>query len=162
MAIRNIIKQGDPILKKVCRSVDKFDNRLSLILDDMAETLKEADGVGLAAPQVGIRKRYFIVDTGEKIVDFINPEIIETRGTQEEMEGCLSCPYDYGITKRPKWVKIKAFNRYGEEFIMEGSDLLARAFCHELDHLNGILFKERAIKMLNEQELKRYRNKNKK
>ncbi len=155
MAIRNIVIEGDPILNKVCRKVEKFDEKLFILLNDMKETLKKADGVGLAAPQVGILRRVVIVDIGDGLIELINPEIIEQSGEQREVEGCLSCPQKWGITIRPMKVKVKAYNRYGEEFIVEGSGLKAKAFCHEIDHLNGILFTSKIIKTLEESDLKR-------
>ncbi len=155
MAIRNIVIEGDPILNKVCRKVEKFDEKLFVLLNDMKETLKKADGVGLAAPQVGILRRVVIVDIGDGLIELINPEIIEQSGEQREVEGCLSCPQKWGITIRPMKVKVKAYNRYGEEFIVEGSGLKAKAFCHEIDHLNGILFTSKIIKTLEESDLKR-------
>lgn len=155
MAIRNIVIEGDPILNKVCRKVEKFDEKLFVLLNDMRETLKKADGVGLAAPQVGILRRVVIVDIGDGLIELINPEIIEQSGEQREVEGCLSCPQKWGITIRPMKVKVKAYNRYGEEFIVEGSGLKAKAFCHEIDHLNGILFTSKIIKTLEESDLKR-------
>lgn len=155
MAIRNIVKEGDPILNKVCRKVEKFDEKLSVLLNDMAETLEEANGVGLAAPQVGVLRRVVIVDVGDGLIELVNPEIIEQSGEQREVEGCLSCPHKWGITIRPMKVKVKAYNRYGEEFIIEGSGLKAKAFCHEIDHLNGILFTSKIIKKLRESDLRR-------
>ena len=155
MAIRNIVIEGDPILNKVCRKVEKFDEKLFVLLNDMKETLKKADGVGLAAPQVGILRRVVIVDIGDGLIELINPEIIEQSGEQREVEGGLSCPQKWGITIRPMKVKVKAYNRYGEEFIVEGSGLKAKAFCHEIDHLNGILFTSKIIKTLEESDLKR-------
>ena len=142
MAIRNIRKEGDDILRKKCKPVDKIDERLLVLIDDMIDTMYEADGVGLAAPQVGILKRLFVIDVyddfGPRV--FINPEILEVKGSQVGEEGCLSIP---GINKevdRPYYVKVKATNEKGEEFILEAEELLARAVCHENDHLNGILF----------------------
>lgn len=157
MALRNIVKEGDPILNKVCRKIEKFDTKLSVLIDDMIETLKEAEGVGLAAPQVGILKRVVIVDIGDGLIELVNPEILEQSGEQREIEGCLSCPHKWGITIRPKYVKVKAFNRFGEEFIVEGEGLKAKAFCHEIDHLNGILFTSKIIKDIKESDLKKQR-----
>ncbi len=157
MAIRNIVKEGDPILNKVCRKVEKFDEKLFTLLNDMAETLKMADGVGLAAPQVGMLKRVVIVDVGDGLIELINPEIIEQSGEQREVEGCLSCPNKWGITVRPMKVKVKAYDRYGKEFTVEGVGLKAKAFCHEIDHLNGILFTSKIIKKLRESDLKKVR-----
>ena len=155
MAIRNIVKEGDPILTKICRKVDRFDEKLWQMLDDMAQTMHKAEGVGLAAPQIGILRRVVVVDVGDGVIELINPVMIEENGEQMEIEGCLSIPGQYGITRRPMKVKVKAQNRKGEEFIIEGEGLKAKAFCHELDHLDGILFKKRVIRMLNESELER-------
>lgn len=153
MAIRNIVIEGDTILSKNCHEVVKFDDRLFVLLDDMAETLELAKGVGLAAPQVGVLRRAVVINVGEGLIELINPQIIESNGEQQEVEGCLSCPNEWGITKRPKSVTVKAQNRNGKEFTISGEDLLARAFCHEIDHLDGILFKLRTIKMLNPEDL---------
>lgn len=153
MAIRNIVKEGDSVLTKKCRTVEKFDEKLAVLLDDMAETLNLAQGVGLAAPQVGILRRVVIIDTGEKHIELVNPEIIETKGEQDGLEGCLSCPNQWGYTKRPKYVKVKAQDRNGNEFTIDGEDLLARAFCHEIDHLEGILYKTKAYRMLSPAEV---------
>lgn len=148
MAIRNILNEKEPILHKVCRPVTEFNDHLWQLLDDMAETLHKADGVGLAAPQVGVLRRAFVMDVGEGIIDVINPQYIEKKGKQENVEGCLSCPGEYGITKRPAYVKIKAQDRYGKEFTIDGEDLKARCICHESDHLDGIIFKDHVIRML--------------
>lgn len=153
MAIRNIIKEGDPFLNKVSRPVEKFDKKLGQLLDDMAETMEEADGVGLAAPQVGILRRVIVIDIGEGPVDLVNPEFLEQSGEQECVEGCLSSPGQYGITKRPMHVKVRAQNRDGEFFELEGEGLLATVCCHEVDHLDGILFKSHVIHMLDQEEL---------
>lgn len=152
MAIRNIVKDGDEVLAKKCRPVTDFDERLAQLLDDMADTLKEADGCGLAAPQVGILKRICLVDVGDGLIELINPEIIEAKGSQKEIEGCLSCPGIWGYTKRPMKVKVKAQDRYGNEFIVSGEELKARAFCHEIDHLDGVLFKEKVVEFVNLEE----------
>lgn len=152
MAIRNIVKEGDEILTKVCRPVEKFDEKLAVLLDDMAETLKKADGCGLAAPQVGVLRRVCIVDVGEGVIELINPKVVEQSGVQEEMEGCLSCPGDWGITRRPKKVKVTAQDRNGKEFTIRGEDLLARALCHEIDHLDGILFRAHVIQYVRDVE----------
>ena len=146
MAIRNIVKYGDEILHKVCRSVLSFDEKLAQNLDDMADTMYKAEGVGLAAPQVGILRRYCIVDIGDGLIELINPVIIEESGVQTESEGCLSLPGDYGVTKRPMKVTVRAQDRNGNTFTVTGEGLKARAFCHEIDHLNGIILKERLIK----------------
>ena len=148
MALRNIIKEGDPVLNKKCRPVEKFDSRLHMLLDDMQDTMYNADGVGLAAPQVGILRRALVIDIGEGLIELVNPKIIIKSGEQHEQEGCLSCPGEYGITIRPKYVKVKGQDRFGKEVTYEGSDLLARALCHEIDHLDGVLFKAHVTEML--------------
>ena len=153
MALRNIVKEGDEVLTKKCRPVEKFDDRLASLLDDMYETMTAGNGVGLAAPQVGMLRRAFVIGIGEGKLEFVNPEIIKTSGRQETGEGCLSCPGEYGITVRPRFVTVKAQDRNGKEFTMEASDLLAKAICHENDHLDGILFKAHVIRMLDEDEL---------
>ena len=146
MAIRNIVKEGDPTLRKVSRSVLNFDEKLAVLLDDMVETMYKADGVGLAAPQVGILRRVCVVDIGDGLVELVNPVIIEESGKQNEGEGCLSCPEKYGITERPMKVTVRAQDRNGNTFTVSGEGLKARAFCHEIDHLNGILFLDKVIK----------------
>ena len=140
MAIRNIVKLGDDVLRKACRTQLTFDERLHQVLDDMAETMYAADGVGLAAPQVGILRRYCIIDVGDGLVELINPVIIETEGEQIGNEGCLSIPGRSEIIKRPMKVTVRAQNRFGENFIVTGEGLKARAFCHEIDHLNGTMY----------------------
>lgn len=146
MAIRNIVKMGDPVLRKTARSVLNFDERLSVLIDDMLETMYAADGVGLAAPQVGILKRVCVIDVGNGPIELVNPVIIEKEGVQNEGEGCLSLPGQYETTVRPMRVKVRAQNRKGETFTVSGEGLLARAFCHEIDHLDGILFIDRRAK----------------
>ena len=144
MAIRTITELGkDDILRKVCRSQLTFDERLSMILDDMIETMYDAEGVGLAAPQVGILRRYCVIDIGEGVVELVNPVIIEKRGEQREIEGCLSIPGKNGVTVRPMYVKVRAQDRYGNNIVVEGEGLMARALCHEIDHLDGIVFLDR-------------------
>ncbi|OOB79049.1 MAG: peptide deformylase [Epulopiscium sp. Nuni2H_MBin001] len=140
MAIRTIRVDEDPILRKVSKSVKKFDNSLHELLTDMADTMYEADGVGLAAPQVGVLKRIYIIDIGEGLVEFINPEIIEADGEQIGDEGCLSIPRKYGQVKRPFTVKVRAQDRNGDFFEIIGEELFARAMCHEGDHLEGKVF----------------------
>lgn len=157
MAILNIVKEGDPTLRKVCRPVTEITPRILQLLDDMKDTLIEANGAGLAAPQVGILRRIAVVDTGDEIIELINPEIIETDGEQEEVEGCLSVPDVWGVTQRPMWVKVKALNRNGEEFTVEGEDLNARCFCHEIDHLDGHLFTDRTVRILTPEEVEEMR-----
>lgn len=146
MAIRNIVKHGDDILRKVCRTQMTFDGKLATILDDMAETMYAADGVGLAAPQVGILRRYCVIDVGEGIVELVNPVITETEGEQIEQEGCLSFPGEYGDVRRPEKVTVRAQDRFGNNITVTGEGLMARALCHEIDHLDGVVFKDRMIK----------------
>lgn len=153
MALRRILTDKDPALHKVCRPVEKFDGRLHRLLNDMTDTLAEANGVGLAAPQVGILRRVVIVDTGEEILELVNPTLLETSGEQEGAEGCLSVPGKYGLVKRPNYAKVRAQNRYGEWFEAEGEELIARCFCHELDHLDGIVYTEVMERFLTEEEL---------
>ena len=153
MAIRQVVKEGDNVLSKKCRVVEKFDDRLATLIDDMIETLYLSKGVGLAAPQVGILKRVVVIDVGEGLIELVNPKIIAYSGEQEGLEGCLSCPGEWGITRRPEYVKVKAQDRFGNEFTVDGHELLAKAFCHELDHLDGILFKEKALRMLTPEEI---------
>lgn len=153
MGLRKILTTDEPALHKVCRPVDKFDWRLHKLLGDMRETLAEANGVGLAAPQVGILRRVVIVDTGEEILELVNPELLETDGEQEGAEGCLSVPGKYGLVKRPYYAKVRAQDRNGEWFEAEGEELIARCFCHELDHLDGIVYTEVMERFLTEEEL---------
>lgn len=148
MAIRNIRIDGDDILRKKCRPVEEMTPKIQELIDDMLETMYEADGVGLAAPQVGILRRLVVIDVGEGPLVLINPEIIEKSGEQTGMEGCLSLPGKAGEVTRPNHVVCKAFNEDMEEIIVEGEELLARAICHELDHLDGILYKDLAKKGL--------------
>ena len=154
MAIRNVVLEGDPVLTKKCRPVEVFDAKLAQLIDDMIETMHLKKGAGLAAPQVGILKRVVViqVDLDGEIFELVNPEIIESFGVQEGVEGCLSCPGEFGVTRRPMKVKVKAQDRFGNEHFYEGEALLAKAFCHELDHLDGILFKTHVIRMLDENE----------
>lgn len=140
MGIRNIRKDGDPILRKISKVVTNFEGRTQTLIDDMIETMNDANGVGLAAPQVGILKRIVVIDIGEGPIVLVNPEIVETKGEINEKEGCLSIPGKDGNVIRPQYVKVKAQDRKGNSIEMEGEDLLARAFCHEIDHLNGILY----------------------
>jgi len=153
MGLRKILTDKDPALHKVCKPVEKFDWRLHKLLDDMAETLEKANGVGLAAPQVGILRRVVIVDTGEGILELVNPELLETDGEQEGAEGCLSVPGKYGLVKRPYYAKVRAQDREGNWFEAEGEELIGRCFCHELDHLDGILYTQVMERFLTEEEL---------
>lgn len=154
MAIRTIRTDDDPVLRKIARPVTGFDERLETVVSDMIDTMYEADGVGLAAPQVGLLKRIFVVDVydGEGARVLINPEIIDQEGEQYEIEGCLSLPGVSGRVKRPAWVKLTYQDMKGIRHETEGSELLCRAFCHELDHLNGVLFTDKAV-LLTDEEL---------
>ena len=153
MAKRKIVQYGDETLRRVCRPVDKITPAVLTLLDDMVETMRAADGVGLAAPQVGILRRIVVIETEPgQVIELINPKIIATAGEQEGSEGCLSLPGQFGIVRRPRHVTVRAMNRHGETFEMSGSDLLARAFCHELDHLDGKVFIDRADRMLEDDE----------
>ena len=153
MGLRKILTDKDPALHKVCRPVEKFDGRLHKLLDDMKETLIDANGVGLAAPQVGILRRVVLVDTGDEVLELINPSLLETSGEQVGAEGCLSVPGKYGLVKRPNYAKVRAQDRYGNWFEAEGEELIARCFCHELDHLDGIVYTEVMERFLTEEEL---------
>lgn len=145
MALREIRKIGDDVLRKISKPVVKFDDRLKMLVEDMIDTMYEANGVGLAAPQVGILKRVVVIDVGNGPKAYINPEIIYEEGEQIDYEGCLSVPNRSGEVKRPYKVKVKAYDLEGNEFVEEGEELLARAFCHEIDHLNGVLFVDKVI-----------------
>ena len=152
MALRKILTDGNPTLNKVCRPVTSFDGRLAMLIDDMKETVVQANGVGLAAPQVGVLRRVVVVDIGDEIVELVNPRIIEESGEQDGLEGCLSVPGRYGMVKRPNVVKVEAQDRYGDWYEYEGEELIARCFCHELEHLDGHLYTERAYRMLTDEE----------
>lgn len=151
MAIREIRKKGDPILSKACKPVVKFDEKLHILLDDMLETLRLHEGVGLAGPQIGVLKRIFIIDYDDFYLEAINPEIVSTSGEETVREGCLSVPNEWYDLSRPTSVTLKAFDRNGKEFEVTGEGIIARAFCHENDHLNGILF----VDKLTEEEKRR-------
>ena len=154
MAILNIVKEGDPVLRKICRPVTEITPRTLQLLEDMKETLHKADGCGLAAPQVGVLRRIALVEVEKgKLYELINPEIIAREGTQNEMEGCLSIPGEWGITERPEKVTVRAMDRNGEMYEVSGEGLMARALCHELDHLDGVLYKDKAIRMLTKEEI---------
>ena len=156
MALRKIVTVGDPILTKVCRPVTKFDQKLAILIEDMIETMHDANGVGLAGPQVGILRRVCIVEDEQgEIIELINPEIIKTEGEQTGLEGCLSVPGKYGIVTRPMVVRVRAQDRYGTEFEVEDEELTARCFCHEIEHLDGHLYTEHC-KILSEDELEKY------
>ncbi|MBQ7229699.1 MAG: peptide deformylase [Oscillospiraceae bacterium] len=153
MGIRKILTDKDPALHKVCKIVEVFDRKLHKLLDDMAETLEKANGVGLAAPQVGILRRVVIVDTGEEILELVNPTLVETSGEQCGPEGCLSVPGRYGLVTRPYRAKVRAQDRFGEWYEVEGEEIIARCFCHELDHLDGIVYTEKMERFLTDEEL---------
>ena len=147
MAKLKIVKVGDETLRKVCRPVDAVTPRIVTLLDDMIETMRDADGCGLAAPQVGVLRRIAVVEVeAGNVIELINPKIVAFAGEQEAEEGCLSIPGRWGVTRRPRHVTVRATNRHGETFEVSGSDLLARALCHEIDHLDGTLFIDKMIK----------------
>lgn len=153
MAIRNIRKLGDDILRKKCRNVEKIDDRILTLLDDMADTMNEANGVGLAAPQVGILKRVVVIDVGDGLIELINPVIVDTIGSETSPEGCLSVPGKWGTVTRPQKVTVRAFDRNGNEFEITGEGMLAKAFCHEIDHLDGIVFVDKVEEYLEPEDL---------
>ena len=157
MALRKIALQGEPCLTKVCRPVTEFNDRLHVLLDDLADTLEDSGGVGLAAPQVGVLRRVCVVlDEEDQLIELVNPEIIRTEGEQTGLEGCLSVPGKWGIVTRPDVVRVRAQDRYGDWFEVEGEGLTARAFCHEIEHLDGHLFVEHIDHFLSDEELRDY------
>lgn len=158
MAIRNVIQNGDEVLRKKSKPVREFDEKLWELLDDMRETMVKNDGVGLAAVQVGILRRAIVLDVNHMKIELINPVIIDSLGEQIDKEGCLSCKGEWGWVKRPKEVTVKAQDRYGNEFVITGVDLLAKAFAHEIDHLEGILFVDKIIKDYNPKSKKNRKN----
>jgi peptide deformylase len=168
MALRKIRESGDSALLKTSRPVEDFNRRLHTLIDDMRDTLLEANGVGLAAPQVGILRRVVLVmdvskeelSPDEQIIELINPTIVEFSGTQTGPEGCLSVPGVYGLVTRPEYAKVRAQDRYGNFFEVEGHGIVARCFCHEIDHLDGHLFTELAEKILSDEELEKYSEEN--
>ncbi|WP_206458945.1 peptide deformylase [Anaerovorax sp. IOR16] len=145
MALRNVVCRGDEILAKKAKEVKEINSRILEMLDDMLETMHESNGIGIAAPQVGILKQMFIVEVDDTFIELINPQILETKGTQVDEEGCLSVPGVIGKVERPQYVKIRGLNRKGETVVYEATDLVARALCHEYDHLQGILFVDKAF-----------------
>ena len=154
MALRNIVTVGDPVFTKKCRPVVKFDDRLAQLIDDMKETMRNANGVGLAAPQVGVLRRLVVVDVGDEIVELVNPELVsESEEQQTGVEGCLSLPGEYGVVTRPMYVTVRAQDRNGDWYEYDGEELVARCFCHEIDHLDGHMYTEIAEKMLTPEEL---------
>lgn len=155
MALRNIVTKEDDVLHKICKPVEVFDKKLGILLDDMAETMYKAQGVGIAAPQVGILRRVVFIDIGEGPIELVNPVITKKKGSQRGVEGCLSCPNEWGYVVRPNHVTVKAQDRNGKEFELKCSEYLARAVCHELDHLDGHLFVEIADEMVDPSELEK-------
>ena len=153
MGIRKILTDRETALHKTCKPVVNFDAKLHKLLDDMHETLEDSGGVGLAAPQVGILRRVVLVDNGEEVLELINPTLVETDGDQIGAEGCLSVPGKYGLVKRPYYAKVRAQDRFGEWYEAEGEELTARCFCHELDHLDGIIYTEVMERYLTDEEL---------
>ena len=156
MGLRKILTDKEPALHKVCKPVTAFDSKLHKLLDDMTETLIDSGGVGLAAPQIGILRRVVLVDVGgeePEIIELINPEMLETDGEQYGPEGCLSVPGRYGLVRRPNYAKVRAQDRYGDWYEAEGEELIARCFCHELDHLDGIVYTEKMDRFLTDEEL---------
>lgn len=158
MALRKIVEQGEDCLTKVCRPVTAFDSRLHQLLDDMAETLAAANGAGLAAPQVGVLRRVCLVldEETEEYLELINPEILSQEGRQTGLEGCLSVPGKWGMVTRPAKVRVRAQDRYGDWFEAEGTELTARAFCHEIEHLDGHMYTEHIDRFLTEEEVREY------
>ena len=157
MAIRNIVTKGDEVLEKVCRPVTDFNGRIHELLDDLTETLRSANGVGLAAPQVGVLRRVVVVINDEdEVIELVNPEIVYTEGEQTGPEGCLSIPGKFGMVTRPYFVRVRAQDRYGNWFETEGEEITARCFCHELEHLDGHLYTEHIDHFLSEEELNEY------
>ncbi len=155
MALRKIVLQNDDILRKKCKRVEVFDEKLSILLDDMAETMYKANGVGLAAPQVGILRRAVVVDIGEGLLELVNPEIVKSKGRQRAVEGCLSCPDQWGYVIRPYEIIVKAQDRNGKDIQLKLKDFFARAVCHELDHLEGQLFVDVADEMVDPEEMEK-------
>ncbi len=153
MALRKILTDKEDALHKKCRPVTEFNGRLHKLLDDMAETLEEANGAGLAAPQVGILRRVVVVDCGDGLIELVNPELVETSGEQDGPEGCLSVPGKWGMVKRPNYAKVCAQDRDGNWFEVEGEELAARCFCHELEHLDGHLYTEKVYHFLTPEEM---------
>ena len=153
MGLRRILTHREPALHKTCKEVVNFDAKLHKLLDDMHETLEDSGGVGLAAPQIGILRRVVLVDTGEEVLELVNPTLVETDGEQLGAEGCLSVPGKYGLVKRPYYAKVRAQDRFGEWYEAEGEELTARCFCHELDHLDGIIYTEVMERYLTDEEL---------
>ncbi len=159
LAIRNIVNKEEDILRKKCKPVEIFDEKLGILLDDMAETMYKANGVGLAAPQVGILRRALVVDSGDGLIELVNPEIIKSKGTQRDIEGCLSCPDDWGYVVRPMEIIVKAQDRNGGHVQLKLKEFAARAVCHEMDHLEGQLFIDIADEMVDPEQVEEERSK---
>ena len=153
MALRIIKLDGDPVLRKTSKHIDEVTDRIEILLDDMVETMIEANGIGLAAPQVGVLRRAVVVDVGEGVMKMVNPEILESNGAVVDIEGCLSIPNKSGTVERPEMVKVKYTDEKNEEKIVEASELLARAICHEIDHLNGVLYTDKVIEYIDLEDL---------
>ena len=156
MALRKIVTVGDPILTKVCRPVTRFDQKLAILIEDMIETMHDANGVGLAGPQVGILRRVVVVDAGDEDIELVNPEIVKAEGEQTGLEGCLSLPGRWGIVTRPYTVRVRAQDRDGAAFEVEDEDITARCFCHEIEHLDGHLFVEHTDHLMEGEELQQW------
>ncbi len=154
MAIRNVVLKSDEVLRKRCKKIEKFDKKLEDLLDDLADTLYKTGGVGLAAPQVGILRTVAVIDIGDGLVELVNPEIVKTSGTQRDIEGCLSCPNEWGYVTRPRIVTVEYYNRAGEKLTLKAKDFFARAVCHETDHLKGQLFLDIVDEMVDPKDLK--------
>ncbi|MCL1788930.1 MAG: peptide deformylase [Oscillospiraceae bacterium] len=166
MALRRVVMFGEDTLRKTSRNIEVFDDKLWVLLDDMQQTMDQFGGVGLASPQVGILRRVIVVEDGDRRVELVNPVITAMKGEQREIEGCLSSPGEWGYVKRPDRIRLKAFNRYGKEFNLDADGVFAITICHEIDHLNGILFTDIADEMVEDEEelekAKRARNRKKK
>ena len=152
MAIKNIRTDGDEVLRKISKEVEVINDKIKTLVKDMTDTMYKADGIGLAAPQIGILKRIIVIDIGEGLIELINPRIVMEEGEQIEVEGCLSLPQIFGEVKRPAKVSVEGLTANGEKVVIEGSELLARALCHEIDHLNGVLFKDKVIRFIKDEE----------
>lgn len=155
MALRKIVLKTDDVLRKKCKTVEKFDEKLGILIDDMAETMYKANGVGLAAPQVGILRRVVVVDVGEGLLELVNPEIVKSKGSQRGVEGCLSCPDDWGYVVRPMEIVVKAQDRTGKHIQLKLKEFFAVAACHEIDHLDGQLFIDIADEMVDPDEIEK-------
>ena len=153
MAILNIVKDGDEILRKKCKEIEKVDEKILTLIDDMKETMEKAGGVGLAAPQIGKLRQVVVINTGEEELVLLNPKMLKKSGSQEDLEGCLSCPGKWGITKRPMKVEVETLDLEGKKIRVKAEGFLAKAICHEMDHLEGKLFYDEAVRMLTQEEI---------